>query len=104
MLNGRTALTAGGSSGIGLATARRLAAEGVRIAIAGTDTVKLEAACAELGGEALALRADVRSLSDLKSMAEQVEQSFGTIDILFANAGVAYGTRVQPHAGHRNPS
>lgn len=94
MLNGKTALITGGSSGIGLATARRLMADGARVAITGTDQARLDAVKIELGGETLAIRADVQSLSELQEMARQVGEAFGTIDILFANAGVAYGTPI----------
>lgn len=94
MLNGKTALITGGNSGIGLATAKRLRAEGARVAITGTDAGKLEAARQETGGDALAIRADVRSLADLKTMAEAVHTTFGKLDILFANAGIAYGTPI----------
>lgn len=94
MLTGKTALITGGSSGIGLAAARRLIADGARVAISGTDEAKLEQARRELGGETVAIRADVRSLADLKAMAKQAADAFGTIDILFANAGVAYGTPI----------
>lgn len=94
MLNGKTALITGGNSGIGLATAKRLRAEGARVAITGTDAGKLEAARQEIGGDTLAIRADVRSIGDLKAMAETVGTTFGKLDILFANAGVAYGTPI----------
>lgn len=94
MLNGKTALITGGNSGIGLATAKRLRAEGARVAITGTDTDKLETARQEIGGDTLAIRADVRSVADLKTMAETVHTTFGKLDILFANAGVAYGTPI----------
>jgi NAD(P)-dependent dehydrogenase (short-subunit alcohol dehydrogenase family) len=94
MLNGKTALITGGTSGIGLATARRLMAEGAQVAITGTNAARLEAARIELGGGAFAVRADVRSLANLKVMAETVGRTFGKVDILFANAGVAYGTPI----------
>ncbi|MBB4361713.1 NAD(P)-dependent dehydrogenase (short-subunit alcohol dehydrogenase family) [Bradyrhizobium sp. CIR18] len=95
MLNGKTALITGGNSGIGLATAKRLRAEGVRIAITGTDAAKLEAARQEVGGDTLTISADVRSLADLKAMVQIVGHAFGKLDILFANAGVAYGTPIE---------
>ncbi|MDK1386548.1 SDR family oxidoreductase [Sinorhizobium sp. 8-89] len=94
MLKGKSALITGGSSGIGLATARRLAADGARVAITGTDEAKLKAAVAELSGDVFAIRADVRSLPDLKAMAGELGARFGKLDILFANAGVAYGTPI----------
>ncbi|MXP26815.1 SDR family oxidoreductase [Altererythrobacter indicus] len=94
MLNGKTALITGGNSGIGLATAKNLRAEGARVAITGTDADKLEAARQEIGNDTLAIRADVRSIADLKAMAKTVGTTFGKLDILFANAGVAYGTPI----------
>ncbi len=47
-----------------------------------------------MGGDTIAIRADVRSLPDLRAMAQIIEQSFGKLDIVFANAGIAYGTPV----------
>jgi NAD(P)-dependent dehydrogenase (short-subunit alcohol dehydrogenase family) len=94
VLTGKTALITGGSSGIGLATARRLCAEGARVAITGTDAAKLEGARAELGADTIAIRTDVRRLEEIKAMAARVGEAFGTLDILFANAGVAYGTPI----------
>ena len=89
MLHGKTALITGGNSGIGLATAKRLRGDGARVAITGTDSAKLEAARQEIGDETLAVCADVRSVADLKAMAQTVASDFGHLDILFANAGVA---------------
>jgi NAD(P)-dependent dehydrogenase (short-subunit alcohol dehydrogenase family) len=94
MLDGKTALITGGSSGIGLATALRLRNDGARVAITGTDEAKLKAARAQIGGDTLAIRTDVRSLAELAAMAEQIREAFGTLDILFANAGLAYGTPI----------
>lgn len=93
-LEGKNALITGGSSGIGLATAKRLSAEGARVAITGTDPEKLAAARRAIAGEAMAIVADVRSRADLQAMASQVGEAFGQLDILFANAGVAYGTPI----------
>ena len=68
MLHGKTALITGGSSGIGLATARLLQEHGARVAITGTNPEKLEGARAELGDAALAIRADVTSREDLRRL------------------------------------
>jgi NAD(P)-dependent dehydrogenase (short-subunit alcohol dehydrogenase family) len=94
VLTGKTALITGGGSGIGLATAKRLQAEGARVAITGTDAAKLERALAEVGGNTIAIQADVRRLPEIKAMAARVGEAFGTLDILFANAGVAYSTPI----------
>lgn len=95
MLQGKTALITGGSSGIGLASARMLRDNGARIAIMGSSQEKLDRAVEELGGGVLALRGDVTSQSDLLRIREALERSFGALDILFANAGVALGTPIE---------
>lgn len=94
MLHGKTALVTGGTSGIGLAAARALHAQGARVAILGRSRDKLEQAMAELGADVLAIRGDVASLDDLARMRGELERAFGTLDILFANAGVAFGTPI----------
>ncbi len=93
-LDGKYALITGGSSGIGLAAARRLRADGAKVAITGTDPSKLAAAKVELGEGTVAIVADVRSPDALKAMAAKVADTFGQLDIVFANAGVAFGTPI----------
>ena len=73
LLQGKKALITGGSSGIGLSTARLFKQNGARVAITGTDAEKLERARAELGGDTVAIRANVASLSDLTRMAEETQ-------------------------------
>ncbi|EJB02636.1 dehydrogenase of unknown specificity [Rhizobium leguminosarum bv. trifolii WSM597] len=92
MFQGKTALITGGSSGIGLAAARQLHDGGARVAIAGRSQEKLDNAVDDLGGGIVAIRADMSSLDDLNRMREELQHAFGSLDILFANAGVALGT------------
>ncbi|AGS25483.1 glucose 1-dehydrogenase [Rhizobium etli] len=92
MLEGKTALITGGSSGIGLAAAKMLGANGARVAITGRSQEKLDIAAAEIGGDALAIQADVSSVDGLGRVRSELQDAFGSLDILFANAGVALGT------------
>jgi len=87
-LKGKTALVTGGNSGIGLATARLFIAEGAGVAITGRKRETLDAAQAELGSNALAMRADVADLPEMEKVIAAVVERFGKIDILFANAGI----------------
>jgi len=89
LLQGKKALITGGSSGIGLATAKLFKQNGARVAITGTDQGKLERAKAEIGGDTVAIQANVVSVADLTRMAEETKAAFGTLDIFFANAGAA---------------
>ncbi|MFE6776527.1 SDR family NAD(P)-dependent oxidoreductase [Streptomyces sp. NPDC057702] len=85
-----TALITGGTSGMGLATARRLLDEGAHVVVTGRDPARLDAALAHLDapGQALAVRADATSRADLAHLVREVETWRGTLDVVFANAGV----------------
>ena len=86
---GKTALITGGSSGIGLSTAKLLLQEGGRVAITGRDPQALEAARLELGPQALVFQSDTSDLEALTKLALEVEAGFGKLDLVFLNAGIA---------------
>lgn len=85
----KVAVITGGNSGIGLATAKELSRRGAKVVISGRDEKKLAAAAASIGGETLAVRADVSRLGDLDELFARTKERFGSIDVLFVNAGIA---------------
>ena len=89
-LAGKRALITGGTTGIGLATARRFVAEGCRVIITGQNEERLAAAAKEWDQQVIPVLVDVRSLADLEALAVRVKEEFGDLDILFANAGIGY--------------
>jgi NAD(P)-dependent dehydrogenase (short-subunit alcohol dehydrogenase family) len=86
-LSGKVAVVTGGTTGIGLATAKAFAAEGAIVYITGRRQAELDAAVAAIGTSAAGVRADSSRLSDLDALYEQIEARHGRIDVLFANAG-----------------
>jgi len=87
-LEGKVAVVTGGNSGIGLASAERLLAEGARVAISGRSKKTLDEAVALLGKDVLAVQSDVSKLTEIDKFFTAVTQRLGKIDILFANAGI----------------
>lgn len=83
---GRTAAVAGASSGLGFASARALAAEGVKVAICGRDRERIEAAAARIDG-AVPLVADVSTVEGATGFVEAATEALGRVDILVPNAG-----------------
>jgi NAD(P)-dependent dehydrogenase (short-subunit alcohol dehydrogenase family) len=88
-LEGKVAVITGGSSGIGLATAKLFQQTGAKVAISGRNQKSLDDAAKELGGRVLAVRSDVSKLGDLDVLFDTVTKKLGRIDVLFANAGIA---------------
>jgi NAD(P)-dependent dehydrogenase (short-subunit alcohol dehydrogenase family) len=86
VLSGKVALISGGASGIGLASAQRLHAEGASVVVADLDTAGGERAAAELGG--IFVRVDVGDPSDWDRAVTEAVSAFGGIDIAYLNAGV----------------
>jgi len=90
-LRGRTAIVTGGASGIGLETARVLAREGVRIAIADLDSARIATATAELeklGAEVAGVETDVCRYADCERLLGSAIARFGRVEILVASAGI----------------
>ncbi|MFI8484040.1 SDR family oxidoreductase [Streptomyces rubrogriseus] len=85
---GKRVVITGGSSGFGLATAQLLVGEGAHVLITGRNQATLDAARDRLGEKAVAVRSDAASLPDIEVLADRVKAEFGTVDALFANAGV----------------
>ena len=97
-LDGRTAFITGGASGIGLAAAHRLGGEGMNLVIADVEEAALanaEADLAAAGFSVLAVRCDVRSVSDLEAAAAATVARFSAVHLVFNNAGVVTTGRVE---------
>jgi NAD(P)-dependent dehydrogenase (short-subunit alcohol dehydrogenase family) len=88
-LKGKIALITGGSSGIGLATAKEFVNDGAYVFITGRREAELASAVKEIGKNVTAVQGDVANLADLDRLFAQIKQEKGKLDILFANAGVA---------------
>ena len=88
-LKDKRALITGGTSGIGLETARLFLTEGARVAITGKNPATLDAARRELGADVLVIPSDASVAAEQKAVAEAVRGAFGGLDVLFLNAGIA---------------
>lgn len=87
---GRTVLITGSSRGLGLVLARQLAAQGARIVLSARDTKELERAAADLlsrGADVLTVPCDITQADPVRSMIEQIDRQWGSIDVVINNAG-----------------
>lgn len=103
-LDNKIALVTGGTSGIGLATAQRFAAEGAHVYLTGRRQAELDAAVTsirEAGGNATGVRVDSTKLGELDALYAQIKEEQGKLDVLFANAGggsmLPLGTITEEH-------
>jgi NAD(P)-dependent dehydrogenase (short-subunit alcohol dehydrogenase family) len=85
---GKTAIITGGTTGIGLATARLLVSEGGKVGVTGRTKASIQAAQQELGKGNYAWHSDSGKLADIDQLAKEAKDAFGHIDLLFVNAGV----------------
>ncbi|MBZ9799218.1 SDR family oxidoreductase [Mesorhizobium sp. ES1-4] len=88
-LQDKATLITGGTSGIGLATARRFVEQGARVAITGTNAQRLETARDSLGGDVLVIVADAGDIAAQSEIARRIGETFGKLDAVFVNAGIA---------------
>src|ERR1700741_2379023 len=88
-LNDKVALITGGSTGIGLATAKQFVKEGAYVFITGRREAELTAAVKEIGRDVTGIKGDVSNLADLDRLFAQIRQGKGRLDVVFANAGSA---------------
>jgi NAD(P)-dependent dehydrogenase (short-subunit alcohol dehydrogenase family) len=87
-LEGKIALITGGNSGIGLATAEQFVNEGAYVFITGRRELELSAAVKEIGSNVTGIPGDVANLGDLDRLFAQIRREKGTLDVVFANAGI----------------
>lgn len=84
---GKKVVIIGGTSGIGLSTAKMLLDGGARVLVTGRSQAGLDSAQKEIGKNAVVVSSDARSLTDLDALAVRAKAEFGTLDLLFVNAG-----------------
>ena len=107
-LENKVAVITGGNSGIGLATVQRFLEEGAKVVFSGRRLEALDEASSQLEGDFKAVLSDQSKPSDNKRLIEEAVATYGKIDVLFANAGVACLLYTSPsprdQRGSRMPS
>jgi NAD(P)-dependent dehydrogenase (short-subunit alcohol dehydrogenase family) len=92
---GKKVVIIGGTSGMGLATAKMLLGGSARVLVTGRSQGGLDSARKELGKDVLVISSDARSLTDLDALASRVKTEFDTFDLLFVNAGFSIPTPLE---------
>jgi len=87
LLQGKTALVTGGTAGIGLAAAQRIAAEGAHVFLTGRTQANIDAAVASIGFSATGIRSDITDFDDLDALVDAITAHGHGLDVVFANAG-----------------
>ena len=87
-LKGKHALITGGTSGIGIETARQFLREGARVAVTGITPATLETTRKEFGSDVLVIESDASDVAEQKRVAKVIQQAFSRLDVLFINAGI----------------
>jgi NAD(P)-dependent dehydrogenase (short-subunit alcohol dehydrogenase family) len=93
-LRGKVAVITGGTSGIGMATARRFAEEGATLIVTGSSDASVTAARATLGSKVRVVRSDAGDAAETESLTQTVGREHGGIDVLFLNAGIVRNGRL----------
>lgn len=88
-LENKVAVITGGTTGIGFATAKEFIAQGAQVVITGRNQQNIDEAINKLGNQVTGIRADSTNITDISALVEQVHSTFGTVDVLFVNAGIA---------------
>ncbi|MDP9803124.1 SDR family oxidoreductase [Acinetobacter calcoaceticus] len=88
-LSGKRTLITGGTSGIGLETAKHFLSEGAQVIVTGINPESIENAKSELGSEVLVLKADSSNITAQKELAQTIQNHYGKLDVAFLNAGIS---------------
>ena len=92
-LEGKIAVVTGGSSGIGLATAKEFSEQGARVIITSRKKEEVEKCATEINGTGIV--SDQGKLTDINNLVDQVKSTFGLVDILFINAGIVLFSSIE---------
>ncbi|RJE59912.1 short-chain dehydrogenase, partial [Acinetobacter sp. JS678] len=94
-LSGKRTLITGGTSGIGLETAKHFLSEGAQVIVTGINPESIENAKSELGSEVLVLKADSSNITAQRELAQTIQNHYGKLDVAFLNAGISVWLPIQ---------